>query len=84
MKLKPFDAPTDDPYEIYDLIVIFQDRTLPETNMLDLNGPAPNSWSRESLLGLPAWSGSTATRAGSPSTRSSPDLPDQRRRFSAP
>jgi len=40
MKLKPFDAPTGDPYEIYDLIVIFQDRTLPETNMLDLNGAA--------------------------------------------
>jgi hypothetical protein len=43
MKLKPFDAPTGDPYEIYDLIVIFQDRTLPDTNMLDLNGAASNS-----------------------------------------
>lgn len=43
MKLKPFDAPTGDPYEIYDLIVIFQDRTLPETNMLDLNGSASNT-----------------------------------------
>jgi hypothetical protein len=43
MKLKPFDAPTDDPYEIFDMIVIYQDRTLPETNTLNLNGSASNS-----------------------------------------
>ena len=43
MKLKPFDAPDGDPYEIFDMMVIYQDRTLPDTNMLDLNGSASNS-----------------------------------------
>jgi hypothetical protein len=41
LKLQAHDAPTGDPLEIYDDIVIFQDRTV--TTTVTLNGSASNS-----------------------------------------
>jgi len=51
MKLKPFDAPTGDPYEIFDDIVFFQDRTL--ATRLILNGSASGT----TVEGIIYWPG---------------------------